>query len=78
VIAIVIAASVVIASRYGGESFWPGLVTGFLGTLLAFVLALGWERERDRSRLAREADELHKRRLTEVRRRLERLRAELQ
>jgi hypothetical protein len=73
-----IAASALVLAYYGGGSFWPGLVTGFLGTLVAFVLALAWERERDRRRLVQEADELQERRATEVRRRLEPVRAELQ
>jgi hypothetical protein len=52
-------------------------VTGFLGTLVAFVLALTWERERERRRLARDAAEFQQRRETEVRRRLQPVRAEL-
>jgi hypothetical protein len=68
---------VVIVRGYGGETFWPGLVAGFLGTLLAFLLALGWERERSRAELAREASDAYERRQTELERRLEPVRAEL-
>jgi hypothetical protein len=72
-----IAASVVVVRHYGGGNYWPGLVTGMIGTLVAFVLALSWEREREERRLAQDAVELQQRRVTEVRRRLEPVRAEL-
>jgi Endonuclease/Exonuclease/phosphatase family len=48
-----------------------------LGTLLAFVLALAWERERGLAELARQASDLYERRQTETERRLEPIRAEL-
>jgi hypothetical protein len=54
------------------------LIAGFLGTLVASVLALTWERERGRSELERNAHDLHERRKTEARRRLEPVRAELE
>jgi hypothetical protein len=84
----VIAAGFVLTG-YGGDSFWPGLVAGFLGTLVAFMLALMWERERERDQrrredeqkreeLEREAEQLDKRRITEARRRLEPVRTELE
>ena len=57
-VAIGIVASVLVLNHYGGGSFWPGLVTGFIGTLVAFVLALAWERERERQRLTRDAADL--------------------
>jgi hypothetical protein len=63
---------------YGGGNFWPGLVTGFIGTLVAFVLALSWERHRERQRLEQNAVELRQQRATEVRRRLEPVRTELE
>jgi hypothetical protein len=77
-IAIGLIAAVLVVVAYGGDSFYPGLIAGFLGTLLAFVLALMLQRERERRELARSAEELEERRKTEVRRRLQPVRAELQ
>jgi ABC-type lipoprotein release transport system permease subunit len=75
--AIGVVAAVVVLIAYGGGSFLPGLIAGFLGTLLAFVLALMWERERERQELEQAAEELNEQRKTEVRRRFESVRAEL-
>jgi hypothetical protein len=75
--AIGVIAAVVVLIAYGGDSFLPGLIAGFLGTLLAFVLALMWERERERQELERASEELNEQRKTEVRRRFESVRAEL-
>jgi hypothetical protein len=72
-----VALAVGVVLKYGGESFVPGLVAGFIGTLFAFVLALTWERERERGRLKKEADDVMARRSTELRRRLEPIRVEL-
>ena len=74
-IALGIVGSWVVLSLYGAGSYLPGLVTGFLGTLVAFVLALTWERDREGRQLAREAKDLQDRRATELRRRLEPVRA---
>jgi hypothetical protein len=63
---------------YGGGSFWPGLVSGFIATLVAFILALYLEREREQRQLSRSADELVMERATEVRRRLAPVRRELE
>jgi hypothetical protein len=73
-----IAASVIVVRHYGGGNFWPGLVTGFIGTLVAFVLALTWEREQERRQVAKGEADLKERRTTEVRRRLATVRAELE
>ncbi len=66
-----------VVDRYGGGSFFPGLIAGFLGTFLAFVLALGEAGARERRRAERDAGEIEERRATEVRRRFEPVRAEL-
>ena len=79
--AVGVVAAFLVAFAYGGDSFWPGLIAGFLGTLVAFVLALNSARERDRLqleqdverervRLAREVEQLEEQRATEIRRRL--------
>ena len=65
-IALGIVGSWVVLSLYGAGSYLPGLVTGFLGTLVAFVLALTWERDREGRQLAREAKDLQDRRATEA------------
>lgn len=74
---VLLVAVVLIVKGYGGASFWPGLVAGFLGTLVAFVLALAWERERASAEVARQARELYEQRETETKRRLEPVRGEL-
>jgi hypothetical protein len=87
--AIGVLAAFLVTRSYGGDAFWPGLIAGFLGTLIAFVLALNSARERDRARLEqdaeserqrlkREADQLEEQRATEIKRRLAPVRAELQ
>jgi hypothetical protein len=87
--AIGVLGAVLVLKGYGGGSFWPGLIAGFLGTLVAFLLALNSARERDRLqleqdverervRLGREAEKLEEQRATEIRRRLELVRAELE
>lgn len=68
----------VVVAEYGGESFFPGLVAGFAGSLVAFMLALRWEREREVRGTERDAKDLEQRRATEVRRRFEPVAAELE
>jgi hypothetical protein len=63
--------------RYGGEGFFVELTAGFAAALVAFVLALEWERKREQDRLGRAAEELAKQRETEARRRFETVRREL-
>jgi hypothetical protein len=65
------------AREYGGDAFWPGLVGNFVASLLAFILALWWERTREQAQLRHGANDLQEQRRTEVRRRLEPVRAEL-
>ena len=88
-VAVAFLASVWAIDRYGGLSFWPGLVGNFGASLAAFVLALSWQRTRERQQaLADAADaaaererqeaDLHQRRSTEVRRRLTTVREELE
>jgi hypothetical protein len=83
-----VAGSVWAAREYGGGAFWPGLVGNFGASLLAFMLALWWERSRERRQEAKdartaaaeregEAADLQARRETEARRRLEPVREEL-
>ena len=67
----------IVVDHYGGASFFPGLVAGFLGTFVGFVLALTADRERERRRAMSEAADLMAQRQTEVRRRLQSVRAEL-
>jgi membrane protein implicated in regulation of membrane protease activity len=80
VVAVLVAGALasVVVIAYGGSSFFPGLVAGFVGTFLAFVLALAEAGARERRRLEAEARELEQRRATEVRRRFEPVRAELE
>jgi hypothetical protein len=68
----------VVIQQYGSGSYFPGLVAGFAGTLVAFMLALTWERERDRRLVVREAAEVEQQRATEVRRRFEPIAVELE
>jgi uncharacterized membrane protein YeaQ/YmgE (transglycosylase-associated protein family) len=70
--------SAIVIERYGAGSYFPGLVAGFAGTLVAFMLALTWERERDRRHAVRAEAELEKQRGTEVRRRCEPIAVELE
>lgn len=63
--------------RYGGATFLPGLVATLAGTLVAFVLALAWDRERDRRQYVKEESDLNEQRTTEVRRRFAPVLAEL-
>jgi hypothetical protein len=67
-----------VIGRYGGGSFFPGLIASFIATLFAFLLALWWERKREQRQLTKEAADLDKRRVTEVRRRFAPIRAELE
>ena len=67
----------IVVDHYGGASFFPGLAAGFLGTFVGFVLALTADRERERRRAMSEAADLMAQRQTEVRRRLQSVRAEL-
>jgi hypothetical protein len=62
---------------YGGQGFFVELTAGFAAALVAFVLALEWEREREQRRLERTAKELASARETEARRRFETVRREL-
>jgi hypothetical protein len=38
----------VAAQEYGGDLVWPGLAGNFVASLSAFVLALAWDRHRQR------------------------------
>lgn len=68
----------VVVELYGGRDLSSELVGSFAGTLVAFMLALAWERERELRRAQDDASELTARRVTEVRRRLEPIRTELE
>lgn len=63
---------------YGGESFLTELIAGFGAALLAFMLALTWEADRERRQFARSAEALAEQRVTEVRRRLATIKEELE
>jgi hypothetical protein len=80
VVAIVacLAGVAVVVDRYGGRTLWPELVGGFLASLLAFMLALTWERERELRRATEAARTVGEQRATEIRRRLEPVRTELE
>jgi hypothetical protein len=71
-------ASVIVVKHFGGVTYFPGLVGGFASSLVAFVLALSWERERELKRFEGEARALNERRGTELRRRLQPVLAELE
>jgi hypothetical protein len=66
-----------VLDQYGGEQYWPGLATGFGASLAAFVLALEWERFRDKAAVERDAEEANAARQTEARKRLLALEKEL-
>lgn len=70
-------AALIVIGHYGPESFVTGLAAGFTGSLLAFMLALRSERERESQRLFGETTRLEEARRTEVRRRLQPVDAEL-
>jgi len=63
---------------YGSRDLFPGLVANFGASLGAFMLALAWERDRERRQAESAAAEVDTRRVTEVRRRLAPVRAELE
>jgi hypothetical protein len=44
-----------VVERYGGVSFLPGFVGAFGASLLAFILALRWDHERERLRAREDA-----------------------
>ena len=48
VFALAVAGSIWLVCRYGAEDFLVQLASGFLAALAAFVLALTWERDRER------------------------------
>lgn len=66
-----------VLDQYGGEQYWPGLATGFGASLAAFVLALEWERFRDKAAVERAAEEANAARHAEARKRLLALEKEL-
>jgi hypothetical protein len=79
----------VVIRLYGLESFLPGLVGGFGASLVAFVLALSWERDKERQQvkeerdrelkqLARREQTFNERRRAELQRRLSTVRTELE
>jgi hypothetical protein len=72
-----VAVSAAVAASYGGDSFWPALVTEFGATLLAVLLALEIESRREVRALERAVDETLKARSTEARKRLDAVRMEL-
>jgi hypothetical protein len=69
--------AVLVPMFYGGEIYATELAAGFLAALLAFVLALEFEGDRERRRLRGGARRLRKEREDEVRRRFESVRQEL-
>lgn len=73
-----VVAAIAVLAVYGGGSFWPGLVGGFGASLGAFLLALSWERDREREQLERTTRLFNERRRTELQRRLSTVRAELE
>jgi hypothetical protein len=77
-----------VTDTYGGVSYWPQLAAGFAASLVAFMLALAWESDRERKRLERdvaaakarseqETRDLEARLSTEVRRRFAAVKEEL-
>jgi hypothetical protein len=70
--------SAVIVRVYGRESLFPALVGNFVASLLAFTVALAWERDRERRQLEQSAAEIEDRRATEIKRRLAPVRSELE
>ena len=77
VVAAMVVGADLVVHDYGGDSFFPGLVAGFIGTFLAFVLALWSEGVRERLQLKRDADRLEESRKSEIQRRLKAVDAEL-
>lgn len=43
-LAVAVAFPFVSSNRYGAEATWPGLITNFSATCLAFLVALAWDR----------------------------------
>jgi hypothetical protein len=89
VVAVSIVTPVLTAVFYGGPSTWTSLATGFSATVLAFLIALAWDRrqrelaelaeaeaERRRDEAARVAE--HERRQLEARRRFSAIALELE
>lgn len=85
---VAVGSSIWAGEEYGGAALLPGLIGNFGASLLAFMLALSWERSRERKQAATDAErsrhedektasDLQARRATEVRRRLEPIREEL-
>jgi hypothetical protein len=70
--------AIVSIAVYGSGSFIPGLFGNFAASLGAFMLALAWERDRERRQLDQAARELEQRRVTEVRRRFASVKVELE
>jgi hypothetical protein len=77
------------SAHYGGASTWPGLITGFSATCLAFLVALAWDRrqrtiadrrelEGERRRQLAEASAELNHRTTEARRRFSAVALELE
>ena len=77
VFALALAGSAWLVWHYGAEEFAVQLASGFVAALAAFVLALAWERDRERRRAVEDAGKLVRRQKTEVRRRLSTVRDEL-
>jgi hypothetical protein len=76
-LALVAGFSVWLVLAYGLEGYTVQLVPGFAAALLAFVIALAWERAREAKQLADSAERLVDEQTTEVRRRLATVREEL-
>lgn len=71
-------ASVAIVVCYGLEDYAVQLVPGFAAALLAFMIALAWERDREEKGVVREANDLITQRKGEAERRLGTIRRELE
>lgn len=73
----VLVGALLVVDAYGGEAFWSELTAGFGASLAAFVLALQWDRHRERSRDTRALADIRSARATESSRRLESVAEEL-
>lgn len=75
--ALAVAGGVYTLAEFGAEGLWPGLVTNFAASLLAFILALEWERSRARSAAQDAAQIYEKRQANSIEQERERRRAEI-
>lgn len=77
VFALAVAGSIWLVCRYGAEDFLVQLASGFLAALAAFVLALTWERDRERRQAEARAKRVTDEQVVEIQRRLRTVRDEL-